>query len=156
MRLFDDERALNKTLADIAQELGHRQGLVSSEAPLISNLNVWSNIALISQYHKNMSEQTAKKFVLKCLQRFRLEGIAHKKNQVLTEEERFYVMLLRAAMVPEAVIVMDRPLNMIPYLQSTSFIYEALEKIDDLYVECYNFDYTWNRNRYGTDYDSQS
>ena len=65
-------------------------------------------------------------------------------------------MLLRAAMVPDVVIVIDRPLKMIPYLQGTSFIYEALEKIDDLFTQCYTFDYTWDKNRYGINNDSQS
>ena len=156
MRLFAGEEALDKALADMAYELGPRLGLVSSEVPLISNLDVWRNIALISQYHQNMPEQKAKALVLQCLQRYGLEKIAEKRNQALSEEERFCVMLLRAAMVPDVVIVIDRPLKMIPYLQSTSFIYEALEKIDDLYTKCYTFDYTWDENRYGINDDSQS
>jgi len=156
LRLFDGEEALDKALAEMARELGPRLGLVSSESPLISNLDVWRNIALISQYHRNMPDHKAKAFVLQCLQRYGLENIADKRNQALSEEERFCVMLLRAAMVPDVVIVIDRPLKMIPYLQGTSFIYEALEKIDDLFTQCYTFDYTWDKNRYGINNDSQS
>jgi len=156
LRLFAGEEALDKALADMVCELGPRLGLVSSEVPLISNLDVWRNIALIGQYHQNMPERKAKALVLQCLQRYGLENIADKRNQALSEEERFCVMLLRAAMVPDVVIVIDRPLKMIPYLQGTSFIYEALEKIDDLFTQCYTFDYTWDKNRYGINNDSQS
>jgi ABC-type nitrate/sulfonate/bicarbonate transport system ATPase subunit len=141
---------------DIASELGAKLGLVSSEAPLISNLDIWRNIALISQYHRNIPEQKAKTIVLQCLKRYGLEKLADKRNQGLTEEERFYVMLLRASMVPDAVIVIDRPLKIVHYLQNSSFIFDALKKIDDLYTKCYTFDYTWNKNRYGTNDDSES
>ena len=37
------------------------EGLVSLDVPLISNLPVWSNIALIRQYHENMPWEEAKR-----------------------------------------------------------------------------------------------
>ena len=151
MRLFDDQERLDKELASVKSEAGRRLGLVSADAPLISNLDVWRNIALIYEYHRNIPERKAEVFVIECLKRYGLEYIAYKRNTFLSQEERFCVMLLRAAMLSDAVIVIDRPFHIMPYLKNTSFIYETLGKVDDLFVLCYIFDYAQNKNRYGND-----
>ena len=83
------------------------------------------------------------------LQRYGLERIADKRNPMLSEEERFCVKVLRAAMVSQAVIVIDRPFTMLHYLQDTNFIYEALGKIDDLFTRCDILDYAREKSRYG-------
>lgn len=127
-------------------------GLVSSEAPLISNLNIWENVALIKQYHQNMPENQAKKLALRHLKRLGLENIADIRDPDLKEKEVFCGMLLRAAMVVDAVIFIDRPFKLLPTVMDSTFIYNTLKKIDDLYKQCYIFDYIWNKNKYGTDY----
>ena len=124
------------------------------EAPLISNIDIWRNIALIIQYHRNISERRARDVAIQCLRRYGLEKLADARTKALKEEERFYVMLIRAAMVSDAIIVIDRPLKIVHSLESASYIFDALEKIDDLYTKCHIFDYTWNKGRYGTNYDS--
>lgn len=58
-------------------------------------------------------------------------------------------------MLPEAVIVIDRPFRIIPYLEDISFIYEALEKIDDMFTQCFIFDFSREKNRYGMIYESE-
>lgn len=122
--------------------------MVSEDVPLISNLDVWINIALIKQYHQNLSRKAAKEEVMGNLQRYGLEKIANKRNPALTDEQRFRVMLLRAVMVAEAVIVIDRPFKLLPELQDSRFIFDSLKIIDDLYDSCHIFDYIWVKDRY--------
>jgi len=153
--LFSDQEALDQKLADLKGEIGDQLGLVSLEAPLISNLDVWRNIALIYQYHQKVSQQHAQDFVMQCLKRYDLERIAYKRNPLLSEEERFCVKVLRAAMVAEAVIVIDRPFKMLHYVKDTNYIYETLGKIEDLFTRCDILDYTQEKNRYGHIYDSE-
>ena len=148
MRLFEDEKALDKEREDFSIENKRHLGLVSSDAPLISNLDVWINIALIKQYHQNLPRKEAEHLVLGHLERFGLKKIAHKRDPALTCEERFWVMLLRAAMVADAIIVIDRPFTIIPDLKDTSFIDEAIKTSDDLFAQCHIFDYMWNKERY--------
>lgn len=124
-------------------------GLVSLEAPLISNLEVWSNIALIRQYHENLSGHEARIQVEDLLDRLGMASIAEKRNPALTAEERFCAMLLRAAMVRDAVLVLDRPFGILTDLRDGRFIAETLLKIDDLIAETYIFDYSWAKARYG-------
>lgn len=116
---------------------------------------MWQNIALICQYHQDLPEKKAQLFVIQGLKRFGLESIAYKRNPFLSEMERFCAMLLRAAMLPEAVIVIDRSFRIIPYLEDISFIYEALDKIDDMFTQCFIFDFRREKNRYGMIYESE-
>jgi ABC-type lipopolysaccharide export system ATPase subunit len=124
-------------------------GLVSPDAPLISNLSVWGNIALIPQYHQNMPEHEAKAMTANLLRRFAMESIAERRNPALTMEERFCAMLLRAAMVKDAIIVLDRPFSILTNLRDDHFLMEALQKVDDIIAETHIFDYSWDKVRYG-------
>ena len=126
-----------------------RLGLVSLEAPLISNLAVWSNIGLIRQYHENLSRNESRVLAEDLLRRLGMASIADKGNPALTTEERFCAMLLRAAMVRDAILVLDRPFRILTNLRDGRFILDTLRKIDDLIAETYIFDYSWEKARYG-------
>ncbi|MEW6333451.1 MAG: hypothetical protein AB1558_04230 [Thermodesulfobacteriota bacterium] len=126
-----------------------RLGLVSLDAPLISNLAVWSNIGLIRQYHENLPAQDAKRLALDLLGRLHVASIAEKRNPSLTSEERFFAMLLRAAMVRNAIVVLDRPFRILTDHRDGRLILDCLRKLDDLIAETYIFDYTWVKVRYG-------
>jgi len=131
----------------MAQEK-HRLGLVSLEAPLISNLSVLSNIALIKQYHGRLPVREAEDIAEMLLKKLQLEGISGKRNPVLEEEQRFCVMVLRAVMVENANLIIDRPFKIMPDLDDTRFIRDVLASVDELFRECHIFDYLWNEKRY--------
>ena len=126
----------------------HYAGLISLDIPLISNLDVWNNIALIKLYKENLPKRQAENLVLKLLNRYDLENIAYKRSADLTDEQTFCVMLLRAAMIHEAIIVIDRPFIILHNSKDSSYIENALDKIDDLYKQCHILEYIWNKNRY--------
>ena len=119
------------------------------DVPLISNQEIYMNIALIKQYHENMPKRRAQRMVVEYLQRLGVEDIACKRNPVLTQEERFCAMLLRAAMVKDAMILIDQPFKIIPHLKDVRLIVAALKKIDDLYLSCHIYDYKWMEEKYG-------
>lgn len=127
----------------------HQAAPVSVDVPLIANQEVWMNIALIKQYHENMPRPQAENLALNVLQRLDLAHIAYKRNYALTDEERFCVFLLRAVMVKDALVMIDRPFKIIPHLKDSDFIFQALKKIDDFYVTCYIYDYKWMVEKYG-------
>jgi ABC-type lipopolysaccharide export system ATPase subunit len=140
---------LEKELSDFTSKNKNNLGLVSLDAPLVSNLDIWVNIALIKQYHENLPDKNATSLAIQYLQRYRMEHIADKRNSALTNKERFIVMLLRAAMVKDSLIVLDRPFTIIPDVQDDRFIYDALQIISDSFKECHTVDYTWYKDRYG-------
>lgn len=123
-------------------------GFVSLDAPLISNLNVINNITLIPQYHRNMPLKQAETIADELLERFGMGSIANKKIINLSPEELFCVMLLRAAMIEDAVLVLDRPFSILTNIMEDQFIMDSLQSIDDLFTETYIYDCIWRRSRY--------
>lgn len=126
--------------------------MVSPEAPLISNLDCWLNVALIKQYHENMPQNSSYLLALESLKRFRLEGIAHMRPSTLNERERFLLKLLRACMVRDARLLIDRPSKMLPGEKDGSFLLRQLELVEDLYRDCRIFDLSRWKDRYQTTY----
>ena len=139
---------MTQTLADLPQQYDHPLGWVSIDVPLISNLNVWVNIALIKQYHENLPVDQAAEMARQLLRRFDMEPIFYKRNPHLTEEERFCAMLLRAAMVPQGILIIDRPFEILTSHGESHFLYKALDTVNDLFTKCYIFDYTWQKQKY--------
>jgi ABC-type proline/glycine betaine transport system ATPase subunit len=133
-----------------------RVGLVSEGTPLISNLNVWANIALIPQYHRNMPWREAEAYVGDLLDRLDMLPIAYKRNSALTNEERFCAMVLRAAMVEDSILVLDRPFKILSNLRDSGFMMDTLQKVDALVAETHIFDYTWEKDRYGVSDDKEN
>jgi ABC-type sugar transport system ATPase subunit len=131
-------------------------GLVSLEIPLISNLPVWSNIALIRQYHEDTPWEEARALAIDLLQRFGMTATAEKRNPFLTAEERFCIMLIRAAMVCNAVVCLDRPFRLLPDHNNGRLFTDAIRKVDDLIAEAHIFDYSWEKERYGTNDDAEN
>ena len=126
----------------------HQVGLVSLEAPLISNLSVLENIALIRQYHSRLSRCRAEELARKCLRRLQLEDLAGRRNPSLREEQRFCVMVLRAVMLEDSILVLDRPFEMMPALGESRFLYDIIHKVAEMHRECHVFDYFLNERRY--------
>jgi ABC-type nitrate/sulfonate/bicarbonate transport system ATPase subunit len=156
LRLFESEEELQKELQNFITAHKSRLGLVSLVAPLISNLAIWSNIALIRQYHENMPRHGAKALAEDLLRRLGMTSIAEKRNPALTTEERFCAMLLRASMVRDAILVLDRPFSILTNLRDGHFIMETLRKVDDLIAETHIFDYSWEKGCYGGEDDAES
>lgn len=133
-----------------------RAGLVSEGTPLISNLDVWANIALIPQYHRNMPWREAEAYVVDLLDRLDMLSIAYRRNSALTNEERFCAMVLRAAVVEDSILVLDRPFKILSNLKDAGFMMDTLQKVDDLVAETHIFDYSWEKDRYGVSDDKEN
>jgi ABC-type lipopolysaccharide export system ATPase subunit len=99
-------------------------------------------------YHENMPITQVEHIVFSALRRLDLEHIAYKRNPDLTNEERFYVMLLRAAMVRDALVIIDRPFKIVPHLNNINRIVQALKNIEDFYLSCHIYDYEWMAEKY--------
>ena len=123
--------------------------MVSPEAPLISNLSVLENCALILMFRRRMKKKAANETVMTGLEALGLAGLADRRNPDLTDEERFAVLVLRAVMVENNAVAIDRPFQIVPDSADASFIRRTLSLLKDRLHECVVFDYTWNRERYG-------
>lgn len=138
-------------MMEIAISEKGRYAPVSSDIPLLSNLSVFRNIALIRQYHERLGAEESHRLTTEALDRFGLCGIAEKRPYDLNERDLFLVKLLRAAQRREALIVIDRPFVQIAGLRSFELIRKHLELLDFPGIEAIILDYEWNQQRYGTD-----
>ena len=127
-----------------------RLGLVSLEAPLIANLAVWSNIALIRQYHENMPWHEARAFTEALLHRLGMASIMDKRNPALTSEEAAFILDAVRGQDPALIRgLIQGNMDILTNLRDGCFIMENLRKLDDLIAETHIFDYNWEKERYG-------
>ncbi|HOJ52237.1 MAG TPA: hypothetical protein PLT64_07275 [Syntrophales bacterium] len=128
--------------------MGDRACIVSPLYPLISNLSVVQNVALIKEYHERWPRRKAEGFTYELLTRLGMAEIGPKRNPALTNAERFIALLLRAALMIGDVIVIDRPFIIMPDLYKADFIINALQGIEEFFNQCLILDYSWNDERY--------
>ncbi|MEA1982918.1 MAG: hypothetical protein U9N39_05175 [Campylobacterota bacterium] len=100
--------------------------LISSELPLIYNLNILENIAIIKEVHENMNTKQAQIVAQESLDRISLPHIGFKRSNECSIMELFYVMVIRACMSKESRIIIQTPEKLIGNLKN---IHVALEKI---------------------------
>jgi ABC-type lipoprotein export system ATPase subunit len=135
-------------LAELKRSHAHHLGLVTKELPLLSNLSAWQNIALIKQYHENLGIKKSYETALDLLTRLGIESVAHKRNPQLSEEEIFFVKLIRAVMFLDAKIAIDRPFRQVGESLHPELLHQNLQTLSRYYLRCFIFDYQSNQERY--------
>lgn len=124
--LFKDSQLLHERMlaeANTAQ--------VSSELPLLSNLNMLENIALINQYHLNQSLKESEKAARQVLSRLGYESCAEKRMLQSSETEIFMVKLIRAYLSPFNKVIVIQPSLLISEFSSDK-LKQVLNAIETL------------------------
>ena len=121
--------------------------LISSETPLISNLNMIENIALIKEVHENMSLFQAQALAKEYLDKMSLSTISQKRSDSCKNIEIFYVMAIRAMMTQAKSVIIKLPTTLLEDLQDMPKIIENLLKIKEE-KEIYIFDFFANKIHY--------
>ena len=99
---------------------------MSVDTPLISNLNMLENIALIHEVHNHTSTKVAQEEASFFLNKIDKLGIAFKRTHQCNELELFYTMIIRAIMTKEKNIVILRPLSI---LKNIEFLAVAMKNL---------------------------
>jgi len=129
------------------QEKGHF-GLVSSELPLISNLSLQQNCALILQYHRHFSTRAAFNEAGKLLALFGLEHKSDLDYSRLHEIDIFIGKLIRAALLEQAFVVVDRPSEQLHADFEMSDIIAMIDKLAHYFAACHILEYQWEEDYY--------
>ena len=101
--------------------------LVSNKTPLLSNLDMKENIALIKEVHHKKPRLKAEDEAKEMLQKIGLERIADFRSNRCTKEELFYVMIIRAFMCDRERIVIKSPLQLLENLSRICNIVKNIE-----------------------------
>jgi len=145
---YPDEPALEEERERHVFAIGDGMGIVSPLYPLISNLSVLQNVALIKEYHARWPRKKAEGVTWAYLEKMGMVEIGNKRNPALSPKERFVAMVLRAAFMEGELVVIDRPFVLMPAVNTADFVINTLQVVEDLFNQGIILDYVWNTDRY--------
>jgi ABC-type lipoprotein export system ATPase subunit len=122
--------------------------LVSDDLPLRANLSVLENVAIVLQYRQNKNYDEAADAAWSLLARLERTDCAFKRDPDLDSEERFVAKLARALILPQPIIVVERPGLLLPDTAYPAFLDAILARVEDRYEQCWIVDYPWNEPLY--------
>ena len=96
--------------------------LISKETPLISNLNMLENIALIKEFHDGFSIVKAEKDAHKQLDKIDMSHIELRRATECTSTEIFYIMLIRALMTKELNVIIVSPFSLLDNIRDIEVV----------------------------------
>lgn len=123
---------LFKTYTDLMDWLNQHPDSVSiaENLPLLSNLNMLENIALIDEVHGRLSVKEAESKALQRLTHLGMERLALLRTAQCTYEERFLIMLLRATSMPVNQVFILFPLSLVPHEGGMEPVLNRIQQID--------------------------
>lgn len=105
---------------------------VALETPLLSNLSVIENIALIQEVHQRVVREVAHSNALEKLRLLGLEKIAKSRIATCSQFERFCVSMIRASMMLDAKIYIILPLQQ---FHTNNSIEDTLQSVCDINIQ---------------------
>lgn len=140
------ENALKARISDLCAE--KNVGLVSPDIPLLSNLSVYDNIALVSRYLTDEKDEQIQEVVMRQLDVLQISDAKLKKPFQLDSETIFKVKLLRALRLQNSFTIIDRPFVMLNTIADISPVAKMLETLAEYAGEGAFFDFEWNKSKY--------
>lgn len=104
--------------------------LISRKTPLISNLNMLENIALIREVHEHLATKDAQKEAREALKKIDLEKISLYRANMCDAYEIFCVSLIRAMMSDDKSVIIISPINLVDNLSTMSEISSVIKKLE--------------------------
>ena len=128
IKFFDDIQTLKEYYKALSKEYG-KYVAVSSHTPLLSNLNIIENIALIEEVHKRYNRKISHQNALHKLSQFNMQSLATKQASQCNELEKFTLILIRASMMQNVTIVIITPLAQYQTQGSLDYLIEAMQTL---------------------------
>ncbi len=120
---------------------------MSQGTPLLSNLDIIENIALIKEVHERLSQKAAQKQALEALEAVGYAYIGRFRSVNCNVKELFIAQLIRASMMQYAKITIIRPFVMLKDTEEIPMILDALRRIKEG-CDCEILDMKLNRSKY--------
>lgn len=109
----------------------HPEGVVvSDKTPLLANLSMTENIALIDQVHRNCSIKDSEKLARQLLAKLNLTAIEKKRVSICSDLELFATMLLRAERMPNDEVFIVLPLSLLGHADAIGQTLALLHLLD--------------------------
>jgi ABC-type lipoprotein export system ATPase subunit len=98
--------------------------------PLVSNLNIFENIAIVMQANLNTSSSKVESYVFSLLDKFDLRHLSLSYKDELSSGERFIIKIIRASVYSDLPIVIIDPFEMISHKYSVEWFCEIFDTLD--------------------------
>ncbi|MFP4616521.1 MAG: hypothetical protein ACLFRB_11695 [Thiohalorhabdus sp.] len=121
---------------------------VAPDVPLLASLSAQENLELIGAFHGHFTSRDLTASASVTLARLGIAYCAPRHRDELTAREAFLVQVGRAAMRPQAMMVLVTPFSQVPELDSDGPIEEALAALEVTRFRV--LDYPSNRNLYSS------
>ena len=105
--------------------------LISVETPLLRDLSVLENIALMLEYHKSYSISKAQQAVLKLMERSQTVGIKDKMVHELSKRDILIAKYLRAYVSSFDIILIVKPFSMLDNIDDIEVLFELFNIFND-------------------------
>lgn len=112
------------------------------------NLTALENIALIRQFHLNLTWTQASVEAQRVLDQCGHGDVAMKRDEDLTATQRFAVKMVRAIMLSRPLLVIDRPAELLPDAPYPRLLAAMLDSLADKLPDHQILDYDWNKPLY--------
>ncbi len=122
--------------------------LISSETPLISNLNIHENISLIKEVNELLSRKKSEKIADEYLEKINLAHIGLLRLSQCSSIEIFYTMFIRALMTKERKIIIVTPLSLIKNLRDIKELVQNINILNIHKKDILILDTITNENQY--------
>lgn len=109
----------------------HPEGVVvSDKTPLLANLSMTENIALIDQVHQNCSIKDSEKLARQLLEKLNLTAIEKSRVSICSDLELFATMLLRAERMPDDEVFIVLPLSLLGHADAIGQTLALMQLLD--------------------------
>ena len=129
IKFFTDIISLERYYKELSKVYGTYVA-VSLHTPLLSNLNIIENIALIEEVHQRFNREKSHKNALKKLQKLNLQELKLKRPSQCSNLQLFSISLIRASMMKDVIIVVITPLVQYQAEDSLEHLYKILNILD--------------------------
>ncbi|MBO4441774.1 hypothetical protein J5834_06615 [bacterium] len=121
---------------------------MSADIPLLSNLSIFDNIALIHKFHTSQPVDFIARTIREQLEILGIDSFAALKPASVDPLTVFKVKVLRAVSLPLSKFLIDRPFTMLTGIADIGAVVKIVDLLDKYVEECTVFDYKWNSSRY--------
>jgi len=105
--------------------------IISTTTPLLRDLSVIENIALMLEYNKNYSISKAEQAVFKLMKRFQIEGIKDKRVYELSKKDILIIKYLRAYVSSFDAILVVKPFSMLDNVEDIDVLFKLFNIFND-------------------------
>ncbi len=105
--------------------------LISIDTPLISNLNMYENIAIIKEFHEHLSINEAEEEASIFLSKIGADNIGKKRVPECDSLEIFYVMFIRSLMTKDMNVIIVSPFSIADNIDDMKAVIHNLSALNN-------------------------